>query len=305
MAFAAQKTKPIYALIAILAVIATLFGLSNGHILGVTPAISPQAITSTAPSVNPVDAQPAPGLFDNSDLLVAGAGFDLEAQATAAADDIADFYADQPSGTGVNDAAFVAWASKQVRPSTVSRTSDLILVTSIKQSKKRDRAANWLHLHGCRDVWTSYALEQQRFHAQSSDVAKKSELNEALDLAARIARAAQRRFSETDSATVQQPCAPNATAADAAECDCSYPSASAALSAAARTYLATLEPRAGRLYAWMERQVDTAEIYQRFELPSDVKAGAYLGYLTARYFLASRGYTHLLPKPEPTANARA
>ena len=73
------------------------------------------------------------------------------------------------------------------------------------------------------------------------------------------------------------------------------------MSAAARTYLAALEPRASRQYAWMERQVDLAQIYQGSELPGDTEAGAYIGYLVGRYFVASRGYPGPTPTPTPTA----
>jgi hypothetical protein len=71
------------------------------------------------------------------------------------------------------------------------------------------------------------------------------------------------------------------------------------MSAAARTYLAALEPMASRQYAWMERQVDLAPIYQGGEIPGDTEAGAYVGYLVGRYFLASRGY----PEPTPPRTA--
>ena len=73
------------------------------------------------------------------------------------------------------------------------------------------------------------------------------------------------------------------------------------MAAAARTYLAAFNPEANDRYAWMEQQVDLATVYQGLELPSDVKAGAYLGYLTGRYFLATRGYPPpSIPTPAPT-----
>ena len=49
----------------------------------------------------------------------------------------------------------------------------------------------------------------------------------------------------------------------------------------------------------MERQVDLAQVYQGSELPGDTEAGAYIGYLVGRYFVASRGYPEPTPTPSP------
>jgi hypothetical protein len=281
-----RRQRLIYAFIAVAAVIATAFGTSNGRFLGVTPTGSATSTLTPVPP-DPVDAQPAPALFSSKDLLPISAR--LTRQYQRAKSDIDDFYRDQPSGSTVDDAAFAKWAAKQVGLRSFAQVD-------IPRSAKRDRAARWLGLHGCRDVWTSYVLAQKRFHGAGDPVAKKSELATVLDLAVRITTSARKQFAPDKDVAARAPCTPRGAGAREA-CDCSFPSSTAAMSAAARTYLAALEPRASRQYAWMERQVDLAQVYQGSELPGDTEAGAYIGYLVGRYFVASRGY----PEPTPTA----
>ena len=69
-----------------------------------------------------------------------------------------------------------------------------------------------------------------------------------------------------------------------------FPSSAATMSAAARTYLDARDSATSNLYGIMEKQVDTGMIYSGLELPSDIKAGAYLGYLVGNYYLTSHGY---------------
>lgn len=284
-----RRQRLIYAFIAVIAVIATAFGASNGRFLGVTPTETATIAPGTVP-VDPVDAQPAPALFASKDLLTIDAR--LSRQYQRARSNIDDFYAAQPSGSTVDDAAFIRWTTKQVGFRSFAQAD-------ISRSAKRDRAARWLGLHGCRDVWTSFVLAQKRFHGADDPVAKKSELAAVLNLAVRITTSAQKRLAAGKNVTVQAPCTPRGAGAGQA-CDCSFPSSTAAMSAAARTYLAALEPRASRQYAWMERQVDWAQVYQGSELPGDTEAGAYIGYLVGRYFVASRGYPEPTPAPKAT-----
>lgn len=293
------QNRLIYTVITALAVVATLFGLSNGRILGVTPSASVPLPGASSTPLNPVDAQPAPSLFKSTELTPISAL--LAPQLKRAQTSIDTFYDTQPTGSTVDDAAFVTWASRQVtsEPSTLQRRRELAQLTDLDRSNKATHAAQWLSLHGCRDVWTSYALEQQRFHPDDDQVATETELSAVIDLAARVTAATQRRLSDDNAAAPPAPCAPR-TELDPTGCGCSFPSSAAAVSAAARTYLAALGGTASRQYAWMEQQVDMAAVYQGFELPSDVQAGAYLGYLVGEYFLASHGYATPTPTPTPT-----
>jgi len=288
----------VYSLILVLAIVAALFGTSNGRIFGVT-AVDRAAPTASATPANPVDAQPAPTLFKATDVIPISPL--LTRQYARAASSIDNFYRGQPTGGPVDDGAFSRWAARQVSapPFPGAQAAERALRADMSRSTKRDLAAGWLRLHGCRDVWTSYVLEQQRFQAAGDQVADRSELDAVLGLAARIATAAHERFAVEGEPPTAEPCAPRAPAP--AACGCSFPSSAAAMSAAARTYLAALEPRESRQYAWMERQVDLAQVYLGRELPSDVEAGGYIGYLVGRYFLASRGYPD--PPAPPTTTA--
>lgn len=292
---AGLRNVVVYSVLLVVAIAAALFGTSNGRIFGVTP-IDRAAPTASPTPANPVDAQPAPTLFKATDVVPISSL--LTRQYGRAALSIDDFYADQPAGGAVDDAAFSRWAARQLppAPSAGGRAAERFLRADMSRSEKRDLAARWLSLHGCRDVWTSYALEQQRFQAADDQVASETELDAVLGLAARTAAAAQEQAAAEGAPPAAEPCAPRAPRPTA--CGCSFPSSAAVMSAAARTYLAGLEPRASGQYAWMERQVGLAQVYLGRELPSDVEAGGYLGYLVGRYFLASRGY------PEPPAPAR-
>jgi len=298
-----KRTGVIYGLIAIVAVIATLFGTSNGHLFGVSPTPNVPTPASTIPA-DPVDAQPAPELFKATDLLTVSTK--LTSPYTRAETNIKRFYANQPSGRAADDAAFIRWAARQVtiEPSVGARAVEKARLADISRSAKRESAARWLGVHGCRDVWTSYVLSQKRFRAGDDQVAKQSELSAVLGLAVRTAARAQARFASDDEPSAPAPCAPR-PAPSPEDCGCSFPSATAAMSAAARLYLTAMEPMGGAQYRWMEKQVDLAPVYQGYELPSDVESGAYLGYLVGRYFLASRGYADLIPTPRPTPTPAA
>lgn len=297
-----KRSIVIYGVIVVAAVVATLFGTSNGHIFGITPTPKAPVVAPRIPA-NPVDAQPAPDLFKDADLLTVSAK--LASPYRRAETNIKDFYADQPTGKTADDRAFIAWAARQVaiEPSVGARQIEKAAVLDLARSGKRDGAARWLGVHGCRDVWTSYVLEQKRFRAADDRVASHSELASVIGLAARAAARGQARFADERPTTAPAPCQPRPAPAPE-DCGCSYPSATAAVSAAARLYLSALQPAAGAQYRWMEKQVDLAPVYQGHELPSDVEAGAYLGYLAGRYFLASRGYADLIPTPAPTTATR-
>jgi hypothetical protein len=290
------RSLVIYGLIVVAAVVATLFGTSNGHIFGITP--TPKAPVPATTPLNPVDAQPAPELFKDTDLLPVSS--QLTSPYRRAETNIKRFYADQPTGRAADDAAFIAWASRQVaiQPSVGARRFENAEVLDLPLTAMRQLAARWLNVHGCRDVWASYVLEQKRFHAADDPVARNSELASVLGLAARTAARTQSRFND-EAGPAPAPCAPRPAPAPE-DCGCSFPSTTAAISAAARLYLSAMQPAAAAQYRWMEKQVDLAPVYQGYELPSDIEAGSYLGYLVGRYFLASRGYADLIPTPAPT-----
>lgn len=290
-----------YAAIAVAAVFALLFGLSGGRLLGVTPSIdplTPVGPTTSGTATTPVVLPPAPPLFKDADIEQIGLVLGPESE--RAADRIDAFYADQPAGRTVDDAAFVEWAAKQItgEPSAGQRSRERAQRADLNRSEKRDDAAAWLGVHGCRDVWAAYVVDQQQFHASGARAATDVELGEVLDLTARVAEAARTRFADDGDDRIA-PCTPRPQPGPQ-DCGCSFPSSAAALSAAARTYLSALDPRGSRQYAWMERQVDEAGVYQGVELPSDVQAGSLLGYLAGRYYLTSKGYGNLLVGPAPT-----
>lgn len=284
-----------YVVVAILAIVAVLFAATNGHILGFsTSGVDPSA--SASAGQDPLANRPRPPLLTTADLALVG---DLLAeQKTLAKSDMDDFWADQiTQGESGDDSAFVSWAAGQVptEPSTAVRQANRTAAEQIPQTSRNTIATEWLASHGCRDVWTSFLTQLPA----TSDGPNRDELDTVLNLAEKLATDAQARSGAGK--TRQAPCAPRNKPANA-DCRCSFPSIAAAMSAAASTYLSARAPSSAAELDTLEKQVDSAGVYQRLELTSDVEAGAYIGYLVGEYFLASHGYEDApAPSASPTA----
>jgi hypothetical protein len=289
---AADEGTPVgrYVIIGILAAAALLVGLTNGRILGISVTATPPKATATATgTAAPVaTGTPKPPLLQTADFEFVTpylAGQDVQAST-----DIEDYWAGElTSGATDNDDHFVDWAADQVtvEPTSGQRTAERSQVDAITQSARAQLAAEWLSVHGCRDAWIALVDDTTPVPGEDTTGPVRSELDQVLTLAAHVASTVQAKFDKK--AAQAAPCGLR-TKPVRADCECQFPSAAATMSAAARTYLDARDSAGSNLYGIMEKQVDTGMIYAGLELPSDIKSGAYLGYLVGSYYLTSHGY---------------
>lgn len=281
-----------------LAAIAAVVGLTQGRFLGIeaVPEAPASARPTTAPILDPLANDPAPPLLPASAVEIATPVLAAQRRQTAAT--IRTFWGTNAVRTA-DDSAFTEWVTEgaPLEPSAVQRTAERAERNDLDRNARNASAARWLSAHGCNEVWLAYAVRDSE---GGKGATLRAELRELLSLATTVATTAQ--FQHNPTVAPPLPCA-SATPLDA-ECECSYPSAAAVLSSAARTYLGRRLPRHDDRYAAMEKQVVTAGLYQRREVSSDIEEGARLGYLVGRYYLITRGYgdgSTADPIPAPAA----
>ncbi len=288
-----------YVFLAILALLAALVGFTGDRFLPITvqedpvnTATTPAPEESSSPGAkatakDPLAADPAPPLLDAGSLEVVSGVIDQQRKAGDVL--IKRWFTD--NGTGTADEGFVSWAAAQLppEPDTFARQSEQTTRKGIKSSPAGDKAAAWLNRHGCADVWNSFTTQQLKLRSTTDDEPSAKEMKTVLDLAARVASAAQDR-SGSPAASQPDPCSETKKPARS-DCDCSYPSAQATMSAAARTYLGEISPYRYDTYRWMESQIGLASVYADLELPSDIASGTLLGQMVGRYVLVTRGHS--------------
>ena len=296
----ARSRSARYAFISILAMLAMLVGFTGDKFLPITVDQDPVAGTTPTPDPaesatpkpkamqDPIAADPAPPLLDAGDLKTVGSV--ISAQDAPAKALIKRWWAE--NGTGRADKGFVSWAAAQLppEPTIVQRQTEQATVKQIEESRDPagNKAADWLNEHGCQDIWMSFTAQQVALRSTTDDEAKDAEIKTVLELASDVASAAQDRTGSPASSQ-PKPCS-GATKPARSDCSCSYPSAQATMSAAARQYLSKLSPYRADQYGWMEKQVDLASLYAGLELPSDIGSGALLGNLVGQYVLVTRGH---------------
>lgn len=293
-----------YVLIGVLAAAALLIGLTNGRILGLTVTATPKPTPSASGGIG---ATPTPTATPKPPLLQA-ADYEfvtpyLAGQDDQASTDIDEYWSDElTSGTTDNESHFLEWVTTRLttEPTDAVRAAERARVKAINQSARAQLASEWLSVHGCRDAWVALVNDASPAPGQDATGPVRSELQEVLALAAKVAGDVQARFDKKSAR--QTPCQLRTTPVRS-DCKCLFPSTAATMSAAARTYLDSRESAGSTLYGIMEKQVDTAMIYSGLELPSDIKSGAYLGDLVGRYYLTSHGYEDEPASASPTPAA--
>jgi len=288
-----------YVLIGVLAAAALLIGLTNGRILGLSVSTTPRPAPSASGSAMPSPtATPKPPLLQSADFEFVTPY--LAGQDDQASTDMDEYWADElTSGTTDTETHFVEWATDKItaEPTAAVRAAELARVKAITQSVRAQLASEWLSVHGCRDAWIAQVNDATPVPGEDTTGPVRSELQDVLTLAATVAADVQAKFDKKSAQ--QSPCRLR-NAPVRADCKCLFPSSAATMSAAARTYLDSRDSAGSNLYGIMEKQVDTGMIYSGLELPSDIKSGAYLGYLVGRYYLTAHGY-----EDEPSANSSA
>ncbi len=288
-----------FVFIGIVAVLIALVGFTGDRFLPITVDEDPTLNTATTPSPDassdpapkatkdPLASDPAPPLLDAGSLKVVKPVIDQQRKAGDQL--IQRWFTD--NGTGKADEGFVSWAAAQLppEPDTFTRQSEQTTRKGIQDSPAGDKAAAWLNKHGCENVWNSFTSQQLALRSTTDDEPSSAEMKAVLGLAAKVASAAQDR-SGSPAASQPDPCTETSKPARS-DCDCSYPSAQATMSAAARAYLGEISPYRYDTYRWMEAQVGLASVYADLELPSDIGSGTLLGQLVGRYVLVTRGHS--------------
>lgn len=288
-----------FVFIGILAVLIAAVGFTGDRFLPITVDPESRINTSTTPEPDesstpkpkpvkdPFTSNPPPPLLDAEQLEVVEGVINTQRKAGDVL--IQRWFTD--NGTGAADEGFVSWAAAQLppEPDTFTRQAEQNTRNGIKTSAAGDKAAAWLNEHGCRNVWSSFVAQQERLRSATDDEPDAKEMTQLLDLAAKVASAAQDR-SGSPAASQPSPCT-KTTEPARSDCKCSYPSAQATMSSAARTYLGEISPYRYDTYRWMESQVGLASVYSGLELPSDIGSGTLLGQLVGRYVLVTRGHS--------------
>ncbi|MCW2798711.1 MAG: hypothetical protein JWQ70_183 [Aeromicrobium sp.] len=300
---------PRFVLVALLAVGALVIGTTGSHYLTVTPLKSaskqkkPTTKKATPSTIisSPVaeDAgksfvtDPPPALLDPNELKAATAL--INSQKSAAAKAIGSYWASH--GTSVDDAGFVTWAATQIPPSPVAtqRQTEIKTLEKLKSGRSAAglSAARWLDRHGSQDVWRVYLTSQTDFRSGTEQKPSTKELDVAINLANKIAGQASSKAKLSAPYIVEPTIKDDQKSVSAgATCPCSYPSSTAARSAAAVAYLGALSPERRGEYAWMQSQVNTGELYRADAYPSDLGAGTFIGDLVSTYVLVTRGHAN-------------
>jgi hypothetical protein len=276
-----------YVLIGVLAAAALLIGLTNGRILGLSVSTTARPAPSASASVRPT-ATPKPPLLQTADFEFVTPY--LAGQDDQASTDMDEYWADElTSGATDTETHFVEWATDKIttEPTAAVRAAERARVKAITQSVRAQLASEWLSVHGCSDAWVAMVDDATPTPGEDTTGPVRSELQEVLALAAKVAAGVQAKFDKK--AAQQTPCHLRNTPVRK-DCGCLFPSSAATMSAAARTYLDSRDSAGSSQYGIMEKQVDTGMIYSGLELPSDIKSGAYLGDLVGRYYLTAHGY---------------
>lgn len=278
----------------LLALVLMAIGLSNGKVVGIhATGLAPGATPTKPAPVDPIAQDPQPTLLSDSVVAMAKPILDKEQDATL--DGVQEFWGTE-KGRAAEDSSFDAWLAITApeEPSSSLRSDERAELADVEKSDQNSQAAAWLTLHGCKDVWMSYAVHDAQGGVR--DTIRK-ELNDLFTLSGQVATAVQKHYDPTGLPTAACTGAQPANTA----CACTYPSPATIYATAAQTYLSRQLPRYERKYGAMANQVAAAGLYQRRELASDVDEGARLGYLIGRYFNITRGYGDDSEAPASTA----
>src|SRR4051812_36247880 len=151
-----HRIKWQYAVIAVIAAGAAVFGLIGPHMasVGVSAAKKPSA-------TDRIKASPPPELFTDAEVTPL-------AEKVAAQQHTADSLLGQwrkEHGTTRDDKAFAAWVAKVVPapPSAGARTAELHDIQTLAKTRTAagEKAATWLEVHGKKDIWKLYLHDQR------------------------------------------------------------------------------------------------------------------------------------------------
>ena len=186
-----------------------------------------------------------------------------------------------------DDAAFVNYAVKAVGPppSGAVQRRELGQLHRIGASRTAAGAAtaNWLELHGKKDVWKLYLKQYRQGVPNATGDRAKTSFKAAYDLAKAVVDAAKAKYARP-SPYIPDPSL-HALNQGRFTKKFSYPARHAVDVFALAPVLAHLEAPRAPEFRWMADEVAYSRMYAGGHYPSDIAAGAYLGTLVSEYEL--------------------
>ena len=253
-------------------------GLTAAGLFGVAGLV----VARTVPAGNPIDAHPAPVLFD--DALIAPLGAQLAAEKPVA-DRLFRAWAVQHPGR--DDLAFTRFAVAQLPepPDAATQAGELteLRLLASRRTKGGKQAATWLEVYGKTDVWTKYVTDANG-PGPGSNPGGLSELKQTTRLAKTLVASAQARFSRPGPKVVDPSLKPGSNRPD----KLSYPSGHASYVFAELTLLSAQQPRLRSEFVRTADQVAYSRLYAAGHYRSDLVAGALLGDLIGDYVVSLR-----------------
>ncbi|MEV5873514.1 phosphatase PAP2 family protein [Streptomyces sp. NPDC052101] len=277
-----RRVKWQYAIIAVLAVSASAFGLLR-------PQLIPTASSKKLSATDRIKQNPPPPLFTDAEIAPIG----KQADAQRAKADALFAQWKKAHGTTRDDKAFAAWAAGQIPapPSGAQRTAELHQDQALAKTRTAagKKAATWLELNGKKDIWKVYLHDQRELIPAAQGLAEKAELKAALKMAKTICDQLAAKDKQPAPFVLDPTLRPDKHIKPGAKGPYSYPSRHAARSAAAVTFLAALSPHRSEEYRWMQDEVLYSRLYMAGHVTSDLTAGTLLGDLIGDYELTISG----------------
>ncbi|MER6122388.1 phosphatase PAP2 family protein [Streptomyces sp. NPDC001795] len=273
-----------YAVIALIAVAAASFGL-----------LRPQLAAAGVPGLklsatDRIKQSPPPALFTDAEIAPIGK---LAAAQRKKADALFAKWT-AAHGTTRDDKAFAAWAAQQVPapPTAEERNVELREVQQLARTRTAagKKAANWLELHGKKDVWQLYLHDRSELIPAQRGKTEKATLKSALKLAKTISDQVAARDKQPAPYVLDPTLRPDKHIAAGAKGPYSYPSRHATRAATAVTFLGALSPHRAPDYEWMQDEVLYSRLYMAGHVVGDLTAGTLLGDLVGDYELAVSGH---------------
>lgn len=239
---------------------------------------------------------PPPALFPDAALAPASRELETVRQR---ADKLASGWL--RSHPGRDDAGFAAFVLRQIPAPPDPQTAGLAGLRKLvpTRSPAGDRAALWLELNGKKAIWKLYAKQYGQLAPRGRGKLAKASVKAGIKLAQSVVAQGLPRFRSrapyevdrklADFAAGKDQKARLAALASGGAVRYSYPSKHAADAAAAITILEAFDPHRRGEFEWMADQVVYSRMYAGGHFPSDIRAGALIGYMIGDYELRLAG----------------
>jgi hypothetical protein len=248
-------------------------------ILLVAAAVGTNAYALINPP-NQIKTHPAPQLFDAA--TIDPIGQEIATQRTQAEEVFTQW---STTHHARDDAAFTSFVLAHIPapPSPAEQNSELAQLRALAQTRTpaQDAAATWLETYGRKDVWKVYLSDATELSTTKIRKQDKAELKATRTLAGTLTTAAQQRFNRQAPTVIE----PSLRPGSPRKAKLSYPSKHTVYVAAEQTVLTRLDPGRTDDFTTMVNQVAYSRLYAAGHYPSDLLAGAFVGYLIGDYEL--------------------